>query len=280
MAQPSWLRYANAGATRNQPLNPRLAEALRFLDEMGITAEVFSGGQPSSGSNRVGSHRHDHGNSGDVNFYKDGRRLSWANEADRPIFEEIVKRGKAAGITGFGAGPGYMGEGSMHIGYGTPSVWGAGGRSANAPDWLRNAYYNGTVNPSAPEELVPNTKPNVNVAAAPPTAPGTPAPPLNEPHYVRDHNIGLPQSVADGTAIAKAPTDAPQGLLALLKGGAEKAADNPLLSALGGMEQQQPPQMLQPPPMQPSQQALPPLNQYIAEFIASRLRKGGTPGIA
>lgn len=140
MATPSWLRYANSGATRNQPLDPRLLQALGFLGDMGVTAEVFSGGQPSSGPNRVGSHRHDHGGAGDMHFYRGGQKLDWANAADRPVFEEIVKRGKAAGITGWGAGPGYMSAGSMHVGFGSPSVWGAGGQGHNAPDWLRNAY--------------------------------------------------------------------------------------------------------------------------------------------
>lgn len=137
-----YIRYANQGATRNQPLDPKLVQALSFLPEMGITAEVFSGGQPAKGTSnaRVGSVRHDHGNAGDMFFYKDGRKLNWANEADRPIFEDIVQRGKAAGITGWGAGPGYMQEGSMHVGFGNPGVWGAGGKGANAPEWLANAF--------------------------------------------------------------------------------------------------------------------------------------------
>ena len=67
--------------------------------------------------------------------------LNWANEEDRPLFEEIVRNGKQQGITGFGAGPGYMGEGTMHVGMGEPAVWGAGGKSDNAPKWLRDAYY-------------------------------------------------------------------------------------------------------------------------------------------
>lgn len=139
----NYLRYANSGATRNQPLDPRLVKALEFLGPMGITAEVFSGGQDAEGPNRVGSHRHDHGGAGDMHFYKGDQRLNWANEADRPIFEDIVRKGKAAGITGMGAGPGYMSEGSMHLGFGTPAVWGAGGSGKNAPAWLSAAYNGG-----------------------------------------------------------------------------------------------------------------------------------------
>ncbi|MBN7755493.1 hypothetical protein JYP46_01535 [Nitratireductor aquimarinus] len=137
-----WLKYANQGATRSMPLSGDLTSALSFLPELGVQMEVFSGGQPAKGSGgaRVGSTRHDHGNAADVFFYKDGRRLDWSNPEDVPIYEEIVRRGRAAGITGFGAGEGYMRPGSMHIGFGGEAVWGAGGKGANAPDWLRNAY--------------------------------------------------------------------------------------------------------------------------------------------
>lgn len=144
-----WLTYANQGAIRNDPLNPRLIDALSFLPELGVTVQVFSGGQDASGPNRTGSTRHNDGNAADVFFFKDGRKLDWANPEDRPIFEQIVQRGKAAGITGFGAGPGYMQSGSMHLGFGTPAVWGAGGRGANAPAWLKAAYNGGVAVPPA-----------------------------------------------------------------------------------------------------------------------------------
>ena len=136
----AWLQYANQGATRNDPLSPELIKAMAFLPGMGVTMKVFSGGQEATGPNRTGSHRHDHGGAGDVFFYKDGRQLDWANQADVPIFQDIVKQARAAGVTGFGAGPGYMQPGSMHIGFGAPAVWGAGGKGANAPEWLRASY--------------------------------------------------------------------------------------------------------------------------------------------
>lgn len=135
-----WLRYANQGATRSQPLSSELVNALSFLPDLGVSMEVFSGGQPSSGPNRTGSHRHDEGGAGDVFFYKDGRQLDWANPQDQPTFQDIVRRARAAGVTGIGAGEGYMRPGSMHIGFGSPAVWGAGGSGANAPDWLRTAF--------------------------------------------------------------------------------------------------------------------------------------------
>lgn len=145
-----YIRYANQGATRNLPLSEDLIKRLAYLESMGIQAEVFSGGQPGidEGGKRTGSVRHDHGEAADVRFYKDGRMLNWANPEDRPLFEEIVRTGKQQGITGFGAGPGYMGEGSMHVGMGNPAVWGKGGKSENAPEWLKNAYY-GAPSPTA-----------------------------------------------------------------------------------------------------------------------------------
>lgn len=142
-----WLRYSNQNAIRNQPLSGELTRAMSFLEDMGVEMEVFSGGQ--TGSRRTGSHRHDDGGAGDVYFYKDGKRLDWADPKDRPIFEEIVGRGRAAGLTGFGAGEGYMRPGSMHVGFGDESVWGAGGKSANAPDWLKTAYTNMATTPQA-----------------------------------------------------------------------------------------------------------------------------------
>ncbi|MDX0947211.1 hypothetical protein GOD93_16285 [Sinorhizobium medicae] len=138
----NFITYRNQGATRNRPLDEDLIKRLAYLQDLGIQMEVFSGGQPGKdeGGARVGSTRHDHGHAADAFFYKDGRKLDWANEQDRPIFEEIVRRGKQAGVTGFGAGDGYMSPGSMHVGMGTPGVWGAGGKGDNAPDWLRAAY--------------------------------------------------------------------------------------------------------------------------------------------
>jgi hypothetical protein len=147
---PVWLRYANQGATRRLPVNDKLLNALSFLPELGVTMEVFSGGQPGKGSGlaRVGSTRHDHGDAADVFFYKDGRRLDWSKPSDIPVFQEIVRRSRAAGVSGFGAGPGYMQPGSMHLGFGKPAVWGAGGKGANAPQWLREAYGSAKAAPS------------------------------------------------------------------------------------------------------------------------------------
>jgi hypothetical protein len=132
-----------------------MVRALSFLPELGLGMEVFSGGQPAEGGGpRVGSTRHDHGGAGDVFFTRNGERLDWRNPDDVPIFQEIVRRGKANGLTGFGAGDNYMQPGSMHVGFGDAAVWGEGGRGANAPDWLNAAYYgDGTYSPPAGNAL-------------------------------------------------------------------------------------------------------------------------------
>lgn len=177
----AWLQYANAGAIRNQPLNDKLVNSLGFLPELGVTMKVFSGGQDASGPRRTGSHRHDHGNAGDMFFYKDGRKLDWRNPKDLPLFTEIVRRAKANGVTGIGAGEGYMQPGSMHIGFGTPAVWGAGGNGANAADWLRKAFAGGeapAVPPAAAQAkaMMPSPPPmGTAMTGAPPMAP-PPAP--------------------------------------------------------------------------------------------------------
>lgn len=151
MTPNEWLIYSNQGATRNQPLDPRLVEALRFMPELGLQMEVFSGGQPGigSGAPRVGSTRHDHGNAADVFLRQNGQRLDWSNPQHQPTFAEVVRRAKAAGVTGFGAGQGYMQPGAMHIGFGNPGVWGANGKRENAAEWLVNAYGIGAQAPAA-----------------------------------------------------------------------------------------------------------------------------------
>lgn len=163
-----WLVHNNlSGKTRNQRISPKLESALSFLPEMGVTMHVGSGGQMSLAEAkakgavkkgkvwylngtpvRTGSTRHDHGDAADVVFYKDGKALRPKNAADSAILTEIVRRGKANGLTGFGEGDDYMGAGVMHVGFGAPAVWGAGGDTANAPAWLKEAFY-GAGSPAA-----------------------------------------------------------------------------------------------------------------------------------
>lgn len=189
-----WLRYANSGAKRNRPLDPKLVGALGFLQDMGIEMEVFSGGQVTAQEaakglgQRTGSVRHDHGGAGDAFFYKDGRKLDWANEADLPVFQEIVKRARERGVTGFGAGAGYMQPGSMHIGFGNAGVWGADGDGANAPKWLKDAFNGSSSSASVTAQGQPPTRLNIS----------TPAPDAAPENY-QVGNSGNKVSVMDAT---------------------------------------------------------------------------------
>lgn len=140
--------------TRNQPLN---AETRGHLDyaagKTGLGVEVFSGGQARPGQGpRVGSERHDEGHAGDANLYEIGpdgkkRYLKSSNPADRAKIADFISHSVHHGATGVGHGPGYMSESAVHIG-GTPrghmqGTWGAGGRSGNEPQWVRDAYAKG-----------------------------------------------------------------------------------------------------------------------------------------
>ncbi len=211
-ANNGWLKYANQGATRSQPISDKLSGALGFLPELGVSMEVFSGGQPGQGEGgtRTGSTRHDHGNAADVFFYKDGRKLDWNNPEDQPIFSEIVKRGKAAGITGFGAGDGYMQPGSMHIGFGTPAVWGAGGKGDNAAGWLRSAYNSAA---SAPGQIASASPAAAAIASQVPQLP----PPVNvSTPAVPPQNAQLAQALIGGQSPQPAPGLSPQVIQQLL----------------------------------------------------------------
>lgn len=133
-----------AGKTRSLPISPTLRTTLTTAAQQnGVQVVVFSGGQESNAEGvGVGSTRHNHGNAADVYLYKDGRLLDFNKPADLPFIERFLESAIAAGATGIGAGKDYMGTG-IHIGYGPNGakggpliVWGAKGKSANAPAWL------------------------------------------------------------------------------------------------------------------------------------------------
>lgn len=253
----NYLRYNNQGATRSQPLSQDLIRRLSYLGDLGITAEVFSGGQPGQdeGGARVGSTRHDHGNAADVFFYKDGRKLDWANPSDLPIFNDIVSKGRTAGITGFGAGPGYMQEGSLHIGMGTPGVWGAGGKGDNAPSWLRSAFNGSTADPIGDVVAAgPSQKPNVG--------------------YVAFGSIG-PTNTSDRpetAPIAPQPTAIPGAVIAQSQGQVENKPSklNNLFGLLAQVGQQEQAEPAQTPIQGPSQQQAQALNQVL-QSLRNRL---------
>jgi hypothetical protein len=159
------------GAKRNQPIAPKLKSVLqKAAAAAGIdTIDIVSGGQPGTTGATVGSHRHDGGNAADLKLIKDGVTLSFEVAAQRPVVAAFVTAAAANGATGIGAGVGYMGEHTLHIGFGTAAVWGAGGASANAPGWLKEAVNMGVNNPDddAPAPVPEPTPPPPAVAAQP-----------------------------------------------------------------------------------------------------------------
>lgn len=137
------------GATRSQPITDVLQRQIAAAaTAAGVNAEIYSGGQDESGPNRTGSHRHDHGNSADLKLYTTGpngqrRYLDMTNDADRVVMEKFIRESVKAGANGVGAAPNYMGANGIHVGGGSPAAWGAGGSTANAPEWVRRAHQQG-----------------------------------------------------------------------------------------------------------------------------------------
>lgn len=146
-------------AIRNKPITAQLEQVLISAGQVaGIDAiTITSGGQDAlgHGTRRTGSTRHDAGRAADIKLIENGRPLSFSDDtADRGVLA-FVKAAAAAGATGIGAGVDYMGPETIHVGFGTsPSdhtklTWGAGGRSVNAPQWLRDAANAGWASPAA-----------------------------------------------------------------------------------------------------------------------------------
>ena len=130
--QSNGLIYKNQNATRKYDLKPELAAAATNLNAHGYEFHVTSGGQdkPFRYKNKKGqwkwtSHRHTKGGAGDGNIYYKGRKLDYANKADRPLIENWIAGMSAQGYMGVGMGGSYMGSDTVHVG-GT-NVRGGGG---------------------------------------------------------------------------------------------------------------------------------------------------------
>ena len=142
----SWLVENQNSARRDDPISNRLVSALgAVLPAMGLRFEVHSGGQGEAGSdpNRTGSTRHDHGNAADGVLFIGDEMLDHSNPEHIPIFQEVVRRLRAQGVTGIGAGAGdgsYMGNNSIHIGYGAEAVWSSTRAGTPVVPWLREAW--------------------------------------------------------------------------------------------------------------------------------------------
>jgi Bacterial SH3 domain len=134
---------ATKGKIRDKPISKKLRTVLTKAGEAaGIdVVRITSGGQDplGSGGKRTGSTRHDNGNAADLELWQDGRVLDFTLDAQRRTVASFITAAAANGATGIGAGVEYMGSKTIHVGFGAKLVWGKGGRSANAPAWLRAA---------------------------------------------------------------------------------------------------------------------------------------------
>ena len=143
------VKVSVGGAIRNKPIQGALLTILQNVaGETGTSILVYSGGQDKKGTpnaRRTGSTRHDGGWAADIRITKDGRRLTALRSSDFEDLTDIVKSMRRNGMGSVGAGPGYM-NGNLHVdiadrvGQGSSLTWGAGGRSANTPSWLRKAF--------------------------------------------------------------------------------------------------------------------------------------------
>lgn len=146
-------------AIRNKPIAPGLKQVLdAAARSAGVDAiQITSGGQDAlgEGTRRTGSTRHDRGRAADLQLVVNGTVQTFTDRSASPIVSAFVTAAAAAGATGIGAGVHYMGDRTIHVGFGTSIddtstlTWGAGGRAANAPQWLRDAAAAGWAAPAS-----------------------------------------------------------------------------------------------------------------------------------
>lgn len=220
--------------TRSLPISQSLATVLENAARVaGVDVRVFSGGQPPKGQGaRVGSTRHDHGNAVDIYLYQNGQQLQFTNQQHLPIIQTFIQTAVANGANGIGAGTDYMGPAGLHVGFGPDgkpggpvTVWGAGGKSRNAPGWLR-ASVEGIASPrSVPDTVqmasapLPRLRPDT--AAAPivksnatkalgglapsAVAAANPLPPERNTLTAGDRNISAPMTLYPGGVLGAMP---------------------------------------------------------------------------
>ncbi|PWT77519.1 MAG: hypothetical protein C5B60_02480 [Chloroflexi bacterium] len=150
---------SKVAATRRQPIQERLRQQLHAAAEkFGLTVDVVSGGQAAIGTGgpRTGSTRHDIGGAADIKLRDaSGRVLDMRRPEDQALMGGFVEEAVAQGATGVGAGLGYMGASTLHVGGGRPAAWGGAPfiRTAHAKGLERQAA--GDIWKPAPMELMP-----------------------------------------------------------------------------------------------------------------------------
>ena len=132
-------KQTTSGATRKLSINETTRQILLTASrQSGLRVYVFSGGQPTQGRNRTGTHRHDLGGAADLYLVDPVTHhiLDMRDPDDRVCMASFIQASVAAGATGVGAGLGYMGPHAMHIGGGAAAYWGGA-------EWVSAAYDRG-----------------------------------------------------------------------------------------------------------------------------------------
>ncbi len=146
-----------AGKIRDRPISKELEVVLQRAGSAAGVDKIFitSGGQPGTTGKSTDSTRHNGGRAADLQLLVNGKVQTFSDSQASRTVTKFVTAAAAHGATGIGAGVGYMGPATLHIGFGlnvadrSKLTWGAQGRSANAPAWLRQAADAGWNNPPA-----------------------------------------------------------------------------------------------------------------------------------
>src|SRR5262245_10310719 len=132
-------KQTTSGATRKLPINETTRRILLTASrQSGLRVYVFSGGQPTQGRNRIGTHRHDLGGAADLYLVDPVTHhiLDMRDPDDQVCMASFIQAAVTAGASGVGAGLSYMGANAMHIGGGSAAYWGGA-------KWLAAAYERG-----------------------------------------------------------------------------------------------------------------------------------------
>jgi hypothetical protein len=131
-------------------VSPEIMRSMAYAGTIaGVRTNVAHGDEPGHARHHQGA------SSGDVDLYDEsGRKLDVRNPEDKAKMEQYIEAAAASGSSGIGFGKdgSYMGFSRMHVGAGSPAVWGAQGKTANAPDWVARAYARGRANQVSPEQ--------------------------------------------------------------------------------------------------------------------------------
>lgn len=156
------------GKIRSLPISARLRRILLAAGELaGVdTIRVTSGGQmplatalakgakkisgsrwrlPNGKIVRIGSTRHDDGGAADLRLELNGAQQKFTTSSGQKLFADFAEKCAALGCSGLGAGVPYMGNRTIHVGFGTKAVWSK--KPHPVPCWLVNAVSRGWNNP-------------------------------------------------------------------------------------------------------------------------------------